>query len=414
MNIRLDQLRFTSAEISLFLDDMLDCKLTSADIAALERRTEGWIASLQLAALSMQSSPDIHDFISAFTGSHYYIMDYLAEEVLKNQPQALSAFLLQTSILESMCAPLCSAVVSVDPPAAIESQAVLESLEAMNLFLIPLDGERRWYRYHHLFSDVLNRRLERLHPRLLPELHLRASEWYEQNKLIPEAIQHALEAGDLDRLARLVEQNGCFLLMSGEVQTLLGWIASLGAHIQTSPWLAIQKAWALTLAGQLDQVDRALQEAEKLVSALDRASDIKTMLGTIAADRAFLASYQGDITRAVDFAHQALENLPDQDTADIDPLSLSMRSVANLILAESRWLAGELEEASQIYAEAIRDQPGSRRYPHAHQQQRQPGRYPHRARSAPPGLPAGFRDFADRPPPRRAPLALRRQRLCPA
>jgi LuxR family maltose regulon positive regulatory protein len=202
LNIRADQLRFTLDEIALFLNDLMRLELTAPDIAAMEARTEGWIAGLQLAALPMQSCQDIHGFVSAFTGSHYYIMDYLAEEVLKHQPNMVSDFLLQTSILDRMCAPLCDTVMKADTTGSVDSQAMLESLEQMNLFVISLDGERRWYRYHHLFTDVLNRRLEHLYPNQLPELHRRASEWYEQNQLIPEAIHHALEAGNLDRAAR--------------------------------------------------------------------------------------------------------------------------------------------------------------------------------------------------------------------
>ncbi len=350
LNIRADQLRFTQDEIALFLNDLMGLELSTPDIAAMERRTEGWIAGLQLAALSMQGCKDRHGFVSAFTGSHYYIMDYLAEEVLRLQPDKVSIFLLQTSILERMCAPLCDALVEENTIEAVDSQVMLESLEQLNLFVIPLDNERRWYRYHHLFSDVLNRRLEHLYSHQLPELHRRASQWYEQNEFFPEAIQHALEAGDLDCAARLVEQHGCFLLMSGEVSTLLEWIEALREHVQGCPWLAIQKAWALTLAGRLEQVDQALQEAERLAFPHGQASDFKTMLGTIAADRAFLASYQGDMRQAVEFARQALEYLPDSD-----PLSLSMRCVANLILGESYWLIGSLDEAGQIYTEAIRN-----------------------------------------------------------
>jgi ATP/maltotriose-dependent transcriptional regulator MalT len=350
LDVRLDQLRFTRDEIAVFLNGVMGLELTAPDIAAMEVRTEGWIAGLQLAALSMQSCRDVHGFVSAFTGSHYYIMDYLAEEVLRFQPQAVSTFLLQTSILDSMCASLCHAVVAENTTGPADSQARLETLEQMNLFLIPLDAERRWYRYHHLFADVLRRRLEHQYPDQLPELHQRASKWYEQNNFLPEAIQHALEAGDLDRAACLVEQNGCYLLMSGEVHTLLGWIEALGAPARVCPMLAIQKAWALTLAGSLDQVDRALQEAERLVLPAEGAPDFKTLLGTIAADRAFLASYQGDISLAVDFARQALEFLPDNE-----PLPQSMRSVANLILAEAGWMDGNLQQAGQIYAEAIRN-----------------------------------------------------------
>jgi LuxR family transcriptional regulator, maltose regulon positive regulatory protein len=350
LDIRLDQLRFTPGEIAVFLNGVMGLQLAAPDIAALERRTEGWIAGIQLAALSMQSCQDLPGFVSAFTGSHYYIMDYLAEEVLKRQSPAVSTFLLQTSILDHMCAPLSQAVVDEITGGPVDGQARLESLEQMNLFLIPLDGERRWYRYHHLFADVLNRRLEHQYPDRLPELHQRASRWYEQNNFLPEAIQHALLASDPQRAARLVEENGCFLLMTGEVHTLLGWIESIGAQGKDSPWLAIQKAWALTLAGRLEQVDHALQDAEQLAYSLEQAPDFKTMSGTIAADRAFLASYQGDIQRAVDFAQQALKDLPDNE-----PLPLSMRRVANLILGEAAWMDGNLQQAGQIYTEAIRD-----------------------------------------------------------
>ena len=171
----------------------------------------------------MQGCQDIHGFVSAFTGSHHYVMDYLAEEVLKLQPKKVSTFLLQTSILERLCGPLCEAVVDADTAEPVDGQAMLEALEEMNLFVIPLDDERHWYRYHHLFADVLRKRLEHQFPHLLPELHRRASQWYEQNGFISEAIQQAILAGDQDRAAQLIEQNGCFLLMSGEVATLLNW-----------------------------------------------------------------------------------------------------------------------------------------------------------------------------------------------
>ncbi len=197
--------------------------LSAEDLTALERRTEGWIAGLQLAALSMQGCQDIHGFVSAFTGSHHYIMDYLAEEVLKLQPKKVSAFLLQTSILERLCGSLCEAVVEADPAEPVDGQAMLEALEEKNLFVIPLDDERHWYRYHHLFADVLKKRLENQFPHLLPQLHRRASLWYEQNGFISESVQQAILAGDQDRAAQLIEQNGCFLLISGEVATLLNW-----------------------------------------------------------------------------------------------------------------------------------------------------------------------------------------------
>ena len=363
LDIRLDQLRFSLDEIAVFLNGVMGLKLTAPDIAAMERRTEGWIAGLQLAALSMQSCKDLHGFVSAFTGSHYYIMDYLAEEVLKLQPQAVSTFLLQTSILDRMCAPLCNAVVDENPAESLDSQSRLEILEQMNLFLIPLDGERCWYRYHHLFADVLNRRLGYQYPDRVPELHQRASRWYEQKSLLPEAIQHALQAGDLQRAARLVEENGCFLLMTGEVHTLLGWIEAIGAQGKDSPWLAIQKAWALTLAWQLDQVDRALRDAERLVLSSSRqAPDFKTMFGSIAADRAYIASIQGDMGQAVDFAQQALKNLPDNRASSPQHAQCRQSCPGRRRLDGWEFAAGRAN-----LRRGRPQQPGDRRYPHAHQ-----------------------------------------------
>ncbi|UCC88337.1 MAG: AAA family ATPase, partial [Anaerolineales bacterium] len=222
VDIRADQLRFTLDEIAVFLNQVMGLKLSADHIAAMEARTEGWIAGLQLAAVSMQGLTDLHHFVSAFTGSHYYIMDYLTEEVLKSQPEWVRFFLLQTSILDRMCGPLCDALLTADEERRIASRdqgpsssalppsstSVLEYLERANLFLIPLDDERRWYRYHHLFSDMLKRRLEHLFPHQLPELHRRASHWYEQNGFVSEATQHALLAGDRHRATQLVEQHG--------------------------------------------------------------------------------------------------------------------------------------------------------------------------------------------------------------
>ena len=157
LDIRADQLRFTQDEIAAFLNDAMGLTLSANDLSAMEMRTEGWIAGLQLAALSMQGCKDIHGFVSAFTGSHHYVMDYLAEEVLKTQPKKVSTFLLQTSILDRLCGPLCEAVVDADTTGLVDGQAMLEALEEMNLFVIPLDDERHWYRYHHLFADVLTK-----------------------------------------------------------------------------------------------------------------------------------------------------------------------------------------------------------------------------------------------------------------
>lgn len=364
--IRAELLRFTPVEIAAFLNGVMGLRLSPEDILAMEARTEGWIAGLQLAALSMQGCKDVSGFIAAFRGSHHYIVDYLADEVLKRQDEQTRSFLLQTSILSRMCAGLCGAVYSQrrnEAAAAVDSeeegqktsslstadcQLLLEHLERSNMFLVPLDEERRWYRYHHLFADALNRRLEHQNPADLPSLYHRASIWYEENGLIADAIQYTLSAGDLERAAQLVEGNGCFLLMSGEVRTLLKWMEAVEAYFPAHPWLVIQKGWALTLAGRMELAEQAFQDAERLVSALEPPpSDIHSMVGTISAGRASWAEIQGNIPEASRLAQQALDLLP-----DTDPLSQSMRSVATGTLAKTIWLNGDLEQARQMYVHA--------------------------------------------------------------
>ncbi len=347
--IRAEQLRFTPAEIAAFLNDMMGFHLPPEDIAAMEARTEGWIAGLQLAALSIQGCKDVSGFIAAFRGSHHYIVDYLADEVLKRLDEPTRQFLLQTSILSRMCAALCNRLVESEAEAnPLDGQRMLETLEKRYLFVVPLDEERRWYRYHHLFADALNRRLEHQYPQKLSHLYRRASIWYEENGLIGDAIQAALRAGDAERAAQLVEGNGCYLLMSGEVGTLLKWMEAVEPYFAARPWLVIQKGWALTLAGRMEPAEQAFQEAERLVSALEPPPPDKlSMIGTISAGRASWADIQGDILKAAKLSHQALYSLP-----DTDPLSQSMRSVATGTLAKTIWLNGDLERARQMYISA--------------------------------------------------------------
>jgi LuxR family transcriptional regulator, maltose regulon positive regulatory protein len=349
LDIRAEQLRFTRDEIAAFLNNVMGLTLSTRDISAMETRTEGWIAGLQLAALSMQHSKDIHGFVSAFTGSHHYVMDYLIEEVFKLQSSKMGTFLLQTSILNHMCGPLCEAVVDADKAGSIDGQMMLEDLERMNLFVIPLDNERRWYRYHHLFADVLRKRLLQQFPLLVPELHRRASLWYEKNGFTAEAIQEAIAAKDQDRTANLIEANGCFLLMSGELATFLSWTDAIEFQSETHPWLAIQKAWALALSGNLERVEPTLQTPERLLLPLEPTIEVKTLLGTIAAARAYCSNSQGNTKSAAEYAHQALEKLP-----NCSSISRSIRSVATSILGDASWNNGDLDKAIDGYVEAIR------------------------------------------------------------
>lgn len=346
-DIRADQLRFTHDEIAAFLNDVMGLMLSADDLSAIEKRTEGWIAGLHLAALSMQSSKDIHGFVSAFTGSHHYVMDYLVEEVLKSQPEKLGAFLLKTSILDNMCAPLCESVLDVRSENPVDGQAMLESLERMNLFVIPLDDERRWYRYHHLFADVLKKRLEQHYPDSLHELHKRASQWFEKNGLVSEAIRHSLTGGDMDRAIQLIEQNGPLLLMSGELNALSGWIKAVEARSQAHPWIHIIKGWLSILTGQPERAEEEFQPAENLISSRKPDTEIRLMQGAIATGRSYRSFMEGDTNHTAPIAREAVKNLP-----DVDLISRSIRGIATALLGEASVMNGELEDARQACMEA--------------------------------------------------------------
>jgi LuxR family transcriptional regulator, maltose regulon positive regulatory protein len=347
VDIRADQLRFTHDEIAALLNEIMGLKISADDLYAIETRTEGWIAGLQLAALSMQNCKDIHGFVSAFTGSHHYVMDYLVEEVLRLQPKKVGAFLMQTSTLDHMCGPLCESVINVDPEERVDGQAMLEALEKMNLFVIPLDDERRWYRYHHLFADVLKKHLEQQYPQLVTVLRRRASQWFEQNGFIPEAIRYSLEAGDQDRAIKLIEQNGPFLLIGGELANLHNWINAVESRSKTHPWILIIKAWLCILTGQPALAEEVLQSAEKLISSLEADTQIKIMQGAIATGRSYRSFMNGDTSQTATFARQAVEYLP-----DVDLVSRSIRSIATALLGEANLMIGELEEAKQACTEA--------------------------------------------------------------
>jgi len=241
--------------------------LSAEDIALLATRTEGWIAGLQLAALSMQGQEDATSFIRSFTGSHHFVLDYLVEEVLGQQDARLQTFLLRTSILDRMSGPLCDAVL-LDPSAS--GQATLEHLERANLFLVPLDNERRWYRYHHLFADLLRQRLHQSFASSpgdaesqVNELHIRASVWYEDHGLEIEAFHHAVAANDVEHATRLVEGKGMPLQFRGAVTPVLHWLESLPkTALDARPALWVMYASALTMTGFLPGVEPKLQAAE--------------------------------------------------------------------------------------------------------------------------------------------------------
>ena len=308
--LRADDLRFMPEEAASFLNEFMGLKLTVEDIAELEGRTEGWIAGLQMAALAMRDHTDVAGFIASFTGSNRHVVDYLAEEVLWRQPEELRTFLLRTSILDRMCAPLCNAIAE-----HTDGQTTLERLEHANLFLVPLDNERQWYRYHHLFADVLRQRLSQERPDLVPELHQRASGWFEEEGLVAEAIHHALEAQDWKRAVRLIEASGMAVVLSQQVQTMLGWIDELPEDlIRERPGLCTIHAIALVFLNRPDAAEARLQQAERCLRGTPTTDETRAILGRAAVIRAGIARFSGDLELCVELARQGLELLPETES----------------------------------------------------------------------------------------------------
>ena len=263
VEIRAAELRFTPDEAAAYLNEMMGLQLTAQDVAALEGRTEGWIAALQLAALSMQGRDDVAGFIAGFAGDDRYIVDYLVEEVLQRQPDQVQAFLLQTSILDRLSGPLCDAVTGQGG-----GKAMLEALDRGNLFLVPLDDRRQWYRYHHLFADVLQARLLDEQPDQVPGLHRRASAWYQQNGEPSVAIRHALAAGDFERAADLVELAIPAMRRTRQEATVRGWLEALPDEVvRVRPVLSVAFAGALLAGGEFEGVEDRLRDAERWLDA---------------------------------------------------------------------------------------------------------------------------------------------------
>jgi LuxR family transcriptional regulator, maltose regulon positive regulatory protein len=370
--LRAEQLRFTADEAAVFLTDVMGLPLSTAEVAALETRTEGWIAGLQFAALAMHDRDDYAGFIAAFTGSNRFVVDYLADEVLSRQPAHIQTFLLQTSILDPMCGPLCDAILlgrteSGHPhgqPRTLEdnlgsqfsvlssgdshSQLLLEQLERANLFVTPLDAERRWYRYHHLFAEVLRERLRRgASTTELVTLHRRASAWYEQASLISQAVQHALAGRAFGQAAALVEQVAPAMIQHTELAKLLTWLGALPADVvQARPLLGLYYAWGLFLSGQMKQAATHL-EAIEAVLATDEAKQTPEVQGHAAAMRAYLVRETGDLAATIALSRHALAHLPEQDSL--------LRAMVILNLAIAHYLLGEFDLASQLLTEIIAD-----------------------------------------------------------
>jgi LuxR family maltose regulon positive regulatory protein len=382
--LRVTDLRFTSSEAAEFLNQVMRLNLSAEDIAALENRTEGWIAGLQMAALSMQGLEDTAGFIQSFTGSHHFVLDYLIEEVLQKQPESVQNFLLQTSILERICGPLCDAVL---PGSSDAGEETLVYLDRANLFIIPLDNERRWYRYHHLFAELLRTRLARAYPDQITELHRRASDWHANNGFPYEAITHALTVQDWTRAAEVIERFSDELPMRGESNTRLGWFESFPTQIlMDRPRLGLTYAWALLMSNQLDRAEQQLNQLTPLVQTT------ASLLGELYVIRVLIAARRYDTPAMIELAQQALSRVPPEEASarsrilltlgvaydemgsdiasaknafreayELGKASPSPSSVGNAplpltalaYLADYEWLEGNLRSASRMYDQAI-------------------------------------------------------------
>jgi LuxR family maltose regulon positive regulatory protein len=348
--LRASDLRFTPSEATEFLNKVMGLNLTTEDVSALENRTEGWIAGLQLAALSMQSQQDIHGFIKAFAGEHQYIVDYLVEEVLQHQPEPIRIFLLQTAILDRLNGSLCDAVTNQSG-----GKARLESLQRGNFFLIPLDDKRHWYRYHHLFADVLRMHLMTEQPGLVPTLHKRASEWCEQNNLTAEAIRHAISAEDFERAANLIERAVPEARRNRQETTLLGWLRALpDGVLQHRPVLSVHYAGTLLQTGQLDGVVERLQQAERWLNIpadtqdqpvyVDE-EDYQRLTGLVSMYHAAIALIHADVTNTMKYARQVLEFAREDDDL--------LRGSASSLLGLAFWTSGDLETAYEMFSKGM-------------------------------------------------------------
>ncbi|MCU0485916.1 MAG: hypothetical protein MUC85_07360, partial [Anaerolineales bacterium] len=349
--IRVEDLRFSAEETAEFLNTSMGLGLAAVDVALLDERTEGWIAGLQLAALSMQDQPDKPAFIRVFSGSHRFILDYLVEEVLDRQPAEKREFLLQTSILSRMNAPLCDAVLQQN-----NSRAILRQLEAVNLFLIPLDDERRWYRYHPLFAEVLRGVLSQEAPTLVPELHRRASQWHARYGMLPEAVSHAFMGGEAAYVAQLIEENALMVVMifNEHLPALVGWMNALPEALQRSrPWLALGRAWVLAYAGELDAAEVIVLEIEQTLSALTEEPGARVLhpqhlAGYLAAIQGYCFFMKGDSQSAAERMCTAGPLLPESDAP--------ARVFTAIVLAASMSLEGDLEGGLGVLSEALRFQ----------------------------------------------------------
>ena len=363
--LRAANLRFTISEVNEFFNQVMNLGLSATDIAALERRTEGWIAGLQLAAISLKGKENTDQLIKSFSGSYSLVLDYLIEEVLEQQPNNVQTFLLQTSILNRLTGSLCDALTGQD-----NGQQVLESLDRANLFIVPLDENRRWYRYHHLFADLLRQRLRQKHPEQISKLHQFASEWYEQQSLWSDAIHHAFASEDLKRVADLIELAWVPMNTSYRSVTWLGWAKILPDElVRSRPELSTSCGWASLDVGALEAAELYFQDAERwldtTVNVNEQLEDLpdkahiersqsatvfdeeklRSISISIANGRAYLAQALGDVTGTIKYAQRAVDLLRENEYFE--------RGLSDILIGFAYWTSGNLKAAYESVTDAI-------------------------------------------------------------
>jgi LuxR family maltose regulon positive regulatory protein len=360
--MRARDLRFTDQEVSIFLNEQMGLDLAPELVATLEARTEGWIAGLQLAAVSLHQHDDPASFIIAFAGDDRYVADFLAEEVLQGQPETIQRFLLGTSILNRFCAPLCDTILD-----GVDSRSVLNQLEASNLFIMPLDNKRHWYRYYHLFADLLRQRQEEQNP---PDeiklLHQKASHWFEEQDLYIESVEHALDAADYENTIRLIEKYGDVMLVRSEINTLTKWWEQIPQEVITaSPKLCMLYSWAWVATNHPEEADICLQSIEKILGATvsDLYEDeepvegidpeIRGALLEVAVVRAQLATGRMDIPEALKLCSLVIANLEaDRDQPHIFNIAGDSLTIVNFIMGMAHKFMGDLSAAEREFSEA--------------------------------------------------------------
>ncbi len=345
VELRSGDLRFTTEEATNFLNVVMGLKLSAENVSALDQRTEGWIVGLQMAALSMQGKMDATEFIRAFTGSHRYILDYFAEEVINQQSEAVQTFLLHTSVLDQLTGPLCDAVLG----GSQHSAQILTELEHKNLFLISLDDDRHWYRYHHLFADLLKQRLNMTHPEIVNTLYERAAAWLEQNGYIQSAVEYAMKAQNYGLATQLIERIKYRLIERGEINMFIMWFKSMPEDlIQSQPEIGFSYASCLTLTGYFDAAEKWLQYMEKgfaPMASYDRHAALRMAKAPVY--RSIIAQVHGDFSTAIALGQEGLDQTP--------PEEIRERGVANLFLGHAHFYAGNTDKAEQTLATAIQN-----------------------------------------------------------